>query len=65
MKFSVASKICDPDGKDPAWLGWVEEPDGPVGASTTVSGRPTRIRSVARGHSIYLHQSGYHSWLWQ
>ena len=59
MKFSVASRIWEPDAPPPA--GW---PEGVVlfgrgvlvwaweDGSAIVAGRLTRRRSVARGHSI-------------
>lgn len=56
MKFSVASRILEPDAE--GWVGPVEgwgvevevcELDG----SAMVAGRLTRRRSVARGHSIW------------
>ena len=57
IKFSVASKILEPDAE--GWAGAVEgcgvdvevrELEG----SAMVAGRLTRRRSVARGHSIWM-----------
>ena len=55
MKFSVASRILEPDAE-----GWEETVEGcgvevevcALEGSATVAGRFTRRRSVARGHSI-------------
>ena len=55
MKFSVASRILEPDAE-----GWEETVEGcgvdvevcALEGSALVAGRLTRRRSVARGHSI-------------
>ena len=62
MKFSVASRILEPDAED--WEGAVEGWGVEVEAcelegSATVAGRLTRRRSVARGHSIWRHQMSH------
>lgn len=56
MKFSVASRILEPDAE--GWEGAVEgcgvEVEGwELEGSAMVAGRLTRRRSVARGHSIW------------
>lgn len=59
MKFSVASRIFEPDadGWEGAVEGWgVEVEACELEGSATVAGRLTRRRSVARGHSIWRHQ---------
>ncbi len=59
MKFSVASRIWDPDAPvawegAPPLEGWGVEDDGcELEGSAIVAGRLTRRRSVARGHSIW------------
>ncbi len=55
MKFSVARSICEPEAVERAGRADVEELGGKLDdeGSATVAGRFTRIRSVARGHSIY------------
>lgn len=61
MKFSVASRILEPDaeGWEGAVEGWVVEVEGcELEGSATVAGRLTRRRSVARGHSIWRRQMG-------
>lgn len=55
MKFSVASRIWEPDadGAESAEEGWGVDVDGcEEEGSTMVAGRLTLRRSVARGHSI-------------
>lgn len=55
MKFSVARRICEPEAVERAGCEEVEELGGRLDdeGSAMVAGRFTRIRSVARGHSIY------------
>lgn len=55
MKFSVARRICEPEAVERAGCADEEELGGRLDdeGSATVAGRFTRIRSVARGHSIY------------
>lgn len=55
MKFSVARRICEPEAVERAGCADVEELGGKLDdeGSAMVAGRFTRIRSVARGHSIY------------
>lgn len=52
MKFSVASRICEPvaDNRDCGVL--FEGPEWVAEGSAIVAGRLTRSRSVALGHSI-------------
>ena len=60
MKFSVASRIWEPDapptpteGAEPRPEVWGVDVDGwELEGSAIVAGRFTRRRSVARGHSI-------------
>lgn len=61
MKFSVARSICEPEAVERAGCADVEEFGGKLDdeGSATVAGRFTRIRSVARGHSIYNGPLGY------
>lgn len=59
MKFSVASRIWEPDagGAAGAEDGWGVDVEGWwVEGSAIVAGRLTRRRSVARGHSIWKGQ---------
>lgn len=56
MKFSVASRIWEPDaeGAEGAEEGWGVDVEGcEEEGSAIVAGRLTRRRSVARGHSIW------------
>lgn len=56
MKFSVASRILEPDAKgwEGAVEGWRAEVEVcELEGSAMVAGRLTRRRSVARGHSIW------------
>lgn len=65
MKFSVASKICDPDAEVPGGAARLEESTWPAGGSAMVAGRLTRMRSVARWHSIYHIQHNAQPYLLQ
>lgn len=52
MKFSVASRICEPVADDRDCGVLFEGPEWVAEGSAIVAGRLTRSRSVALGHSI-------------